>query len=1237
MDAAHTSKTFSILSALAMAVLTAGAAQGQTLQVDNSNVTVCGTQSSAVQVSASDSSAVPFNITVTAGNPYWLKISNANGVPTTSATTPAPIYFSYANSAGAPAAVTVQFASASSSTSVTVTPSSNCGPGGGTQSGPITTSQTSLAFTTANGNPTSTTLTLTNTTASQITYAIQPSSAASWLTVTPNFGQINPNNGQQVVSIQANANGLSQNQYSTNLVITNSANSQSATIPVTFSVGTGFGSGSGSLTLNPASITWNFSSGQTNPSQSVTITGSTASTFSASATPGTQLTTYLLLGQGSCGNAQGQLFDVPVSGGLTVCAIDLAGLNPGTYVGSVTVTDANGATTTLPITLTVGGTGTNNGLSVSSSSVALTGTAGTSTVAQQSVSVTSNTGGTVTVTPDGNCSSAGISAALSGNTLVAGVNGGVSLTLFGNPSGLAQNTYFCSVTVSEPNVGSVVVNVSFNLSANGGGGNVNSTIVAPSQLTFNFQAGVSSAQSAQVSLLAAGAYTAAVSYTSGQSNNTWLTVASGTSGTGPGFPFIQANPAGLSTGTYTGTVTFTTASGNGVVNVTMNVLSTTALYSFPAAINLSYSAGSANPTTSFGVATSDGTAVSGVNISTGGTSWLTAIPISQSAVQLNFTPANLGNGTYTTYVQVGSANSATPLVVPVVLTVTGSAVNGGNLTFSSAQLSGAQITLNANTPSTTLTVTAPSGTTFTAGASVNSGSVNWLTISPSGGVYSGTQSFTVSANSAGLTAGTTYNGTLSFTNGGTTQTLNVTFTPSAATGATVTATPSSLSFSYNVGDAAPAAQLVHVTNATAIVGFNVTTTTQNNGTWLSVNPTFSGTPGDVAVTVNPVNLQPGTYTGSVILTPTSGGAATTVSVTLTVQGLPTVSAVNTALNLNYILGGTIPTGTIQVTGSTPSLNFTATATTTTGPANCLTVSPASGNTGSSGSTVTVSVNPAGLTTGTCSGTVTIAGTNGSTGSTTVNVSVNVTAPLPTITAVVNAASFTSGPVAPGEIVTIGGTAMGPTPGVGLQLDTSLANVLTTIGGVQVLFSGIPAPLIFVSASQINAVVPYGIAGLLNPFVQVKYLGQTSNAFPLTSATTAPGIFTANAQGSGPGAILNGSGSLNGPGNPAPKGSTVVLYMTGEGQTTPTGKSGSVTCPANTVCNISQIPVPLLPIAISVGGVPASYSFAGEAPGLIAGVLQINVQIPANAPSGNVQLVVSIGPNSSQQNVTVSVQ
>jgi uncharacterized protein (TIGR03437 family) len=325
-----------------------------------------------------------------------------------------------------------------------------------------------------------------------------------------------------------------------------------------------------------------------------------------------------------------------------------------------------------------------------------------------------------------------------------------------------------------------------------------------------------------------------------------------------------------------------------------------------------------------------------------------------------------------------------------------------------------------------------------------------------------------------------------------------------------------------------------------------------------------------------------------------------------------------------------------VSGGGQSLGFSATVTSG---SNWLSVSPPSGTTPTTGTTaLIVTATPGNLSASATpyTGTILVAGTGTAGGSTSINVTLTISAPLPTINSVVNAASFAKGAVSPGEIVTLFGTNMGPTTAAYAAVDPTTSKLATTIGGVQVFFNGILAPMIYASATQISAIVPYEMAPIASPSVWVKYVGQTSNAFQLNSATTAPGIFTQNASGSGPGAILNQDGiTLNGPGHPAAKGSIVTVYMTGEGQTSPQGVTGAIT--TATLPPPQVTPAPLLPVGVLINGLPALPVYTGEAPGLAAGLMQLNVQIPTNAQSGALSIQVSIGSNISQTGVTVSVQ
>ena len=98
----------------------------------------------------------------------------------------------------------------------------------------------------------------------------------------------------------------------------------------------------------------------------------------------------------------------------------------------------------------------------------------------------------------------------------------------------------------------------------------------------------------------------------------------------------------------------------------------------------------------------------------------------------------------------------------------------------------------------------------------------------------------------------------------------------------------------------------------------------------------------------------------------------------------------------------------------------------------------------------------------------------------------------------------------------------------------------------------------------------------------------------------------------------------------------MVYMTGEGQTSPAGVTGAIT--TGTLPPPQVTPAPLLAVSVLINGQPALWTYAGEAPGLAAGLMQLNVQIPSTAQSGVPNSIqVYIGSNISQSGVTVSVQ
>jgi uncharacterized protein (TIGR03437 family) len=246
----------------------------------------------------------------------------------------------------------------------------------------------------------------------------------------------------------------------------------------------------------------------------------------------------------------------------------------------------------------------------------------------------------------------------------------------------------------------------------------------------------------------------------------------------------------------------------------------------------------------------------------------------------------------------------------------------------------------------------------------------------------------------------------------------------------------------------------------------------------------------------------------------------------------------------------------------------------------------------------------------------------------VDVLLNAT-PRERVRAVLNAASFAAGPVGPGEIVTIFGSGMGPTTLVGLRL-TSAGLVDTSIAGVRVLFDDTPAPLVAVRADQINAVVPYEVPANGATVLRVEYNGEASYPLTLATVAAAPGIFTYDGSGHGAAAILNQDGTINTPSNPAERGSIVTVFLTGTGATTPASVTGSVAAP--------PLPIPAAAAMVGIGGSGAEILYAGAAPGLVAGVTQINVRVPADSSTGGaVPLSIGIGTAFTQDSVTIAVK
>ena len=240
--------------------------------------------------------------------------------------------------------------------------------------------------------------------------------------------------------------------------------------------------------------------------------------------------------------------------------------------------------------------------------------------------------------------------------------------------------------------------------------------------------------------------------------------------------------------------------------------------------------------------------------------------------------------------------------------------------------------------------------------------------------------------------------------------------------------------------------------------------------------------------------------------------------------------------------------------------------------------------------------------------------------------VKITTISPTVSVAVSAATGVSH-FAPGQLISIYGSQLGPTDGSGLQLGPG-GVVTTSSGGTQVLFNGTVAPILYADASQVNAVIPCVLAGQSSVQVVVEYMGAQSAPVTVPLGPAAPGIFTANGSGQGQAAALNQDNSFNSPSNPAMPGSIVTFYATGVGPTSP--------CVDGQVYQ-SNFPTIPLPVVVGVGGSGAHVDYAGQAPDLVSGVAQFDVVIPNDATIGVVPLTLVVGGIFSTPGVTIAVK
>jgi uncharacterized protein (TIGR03437 family) len=221
-----------------------------------------------------------------------------------------------------------------------------------------------------------------------------------------------------------------------------------------------------------------------------------------------------------------------------------------------------------------------------------------------------------------------------------------------------------------------------------------------------------------------------------------------------------------------------------------------------------------------------------------------------------------------------------------------------------------------------------------------------------------------------------------------------------------------------------------------------------------------------------------------------------------------------------------------------------------------------------------------------------------------------TAPACIAPAVLNGATLNSPgqSVAAGEVVSLVGNGIGPATGVSYQPGPG-GQALRTVGGVQVLFDGIQAPILYAQSNQVNAIVPVEMKGQPSASVTLQYQNTTLGPFTQQLSAFDPGIFRWNPGTSSQAAAINQDGTINGPTNPAPAGSIISVWGTGFGPMTTACSDGDP--------NIDAADFLAAGYSTAIdSSANISVLYSGGAPLLLCGAMQINLQIPAGTPSGN---------------------
>ncbi len=897
-------------------------------------------------------------------------------------------------------------------------------------------------------------------------------------------------------------------------------------------------------------------------------------------------------------------------------SVSTTGLSSGTYSGTVTLTPSTGTVVTVSVSLAV-----TSGAAITASVTSLKYyyTIGAKIPAAQSFNVSG-----VTASFNTSVTTTDVSGWLAALPVSGVMPNLVTVTV--SPVGYASGVYRGNVTITlSDNSASLDIPVILTISSGP------LLIVEPTAATFVYQPGGVSPASQTVTVDTSAyvlSFTAAASASTGGS---WLSV-SPNAGTTPQNLTISVNPKTLSPGTYLGTVTIAApATANSSITISIQLVVTNSVL-VPGVLNIpfNYHIGGTNQvlSQSVDIASSGGDQVPGTataitaNCST---SWLQVSPAAfttPTTISATLVPTGLSQPKSCAGVILLATSSTSTMISVDLAIATTRLVNITPLAVTLYATSSSQSTANQ-----TIEVSTTDNTPIPFVVTVSGGS--WLSVTRNDTPSKST--LTATANPASLGVGT-YSGTISISSSALPYPRLIPVTLVVTPATLAAANPATLLFTQTVGGTPPPIQTVKLSTIGGTFPFTASVLQGMPGSGVLTVAPGSGSTGSTTLSIGilPNSLVAGSYDAAVVVNiPAADSKPLTIPITLTVANIPKGAGIGATpqwLTFNVQQGAAAPAAQqIKLTSTEGSFNIAVA-----NASKWLGITP---NSGTTPLTLAVSVDPSGLTAGEYKDTVVIQ----SIGilADPINVPVHlVVSPipvvLPQISAIANAASNVRGPIAPGEMVAIKGKRLGPEAGVKFTL-TSNGTVDTTLGGTQVFFDDFAAPLLFVSSGQINAIIPYEIAGRSRVQAKVVANGVASDGYTIQVGASAPGIFTVAENGRGPGAILNADNGLNSllpPALPAKRGSVVQVFGTGEGLLQPAVPTGSV------VDSVAHIPFG--EVSATVGGLPAEVVFVGAAPQAIAGLLQVNVRIPLNALPGDDIIVITIGGVSSQSGVTVAV-